>query len=250
VLYGLYLSGSGARVENVRQDVIANNLANADTVSFKRQLAIFRERLPEVKEDNHLAQTSIAMLERIGGGAMMEGTFTQFAQGPLQKTGGSLDVALTGPGFMVVGNGQEQFLTRDGRIEPGQDGELMVAGKPVLGVGRSPIRIDPQKPVEIAPDGSIRQGEKTVGRLLTVNVGEPEKLQAHGKGLYRLPADGRTQPAQTLVRQGYLEQSAVQPLKELVALIESQRTFEANINMMKFQDTTLGRLVNDVPRVG
>src|SRR5258706_4424195 len=99
MLYGLYLSASGVQTNSYRQDVIANNIANSETVGFKRDLALFQERRTELKESGASPMRSNAMLEALGGGVLASPTSMDRAQGEMDRTGRNLDVAIRGEGY-------------------------------------------------------------------------------------------------------------------------------------------------------
>src|SRR5262245_29805113 len=102
MIYGLYLSATGVLTNSYRQDVIANNLANAETVGFKKDLALFKERLTEAQQQR-LAPNSINLgMEPIGGGVLASPTLVDSTQGELEPTGSPLDVAIEGEGYFMV----------------------------------------------------------------------------------------------------------------------------------------------------
>jgi len=115
MIYGLYNSAAGMMTQEYRQNVIANNLANADTVGFKQDIPVFAERQP-ASAGGERSGPSAPDLEGLSGGLWLGQTQTDFGQGALIQTNNSLDVALDGPGFLVVeANGGPQY-TRDGRM--------------------------------------------------------------------------------------------------------------------------------------
>ncbi len=134
MLYGMYVSAAGALASSYKQDVIANNLANAETVSFKRDLALLKSRATEAEENGQSRYTA-DLLEGIGGGTFALPTYTDFSPGGLERTGNDYDVAMTKSGFFQVGQGDEVAYTRDGRFMADEQGNLVtVAGNfPVLG---------------------------------------------------------------------------------------------------------------------
>src|ERR1700693_5408410 len=111
--YGLYISAEGAQVQTRRLDIIANNIANVDTVGFKRDLAVMQSRYSEAIERG-TAYPGSGSINDIGGGVQFHQTVTDFSPGPLRKTGNPSDAALQGEGFFVVSKGQEHLLTRAG----------------------------------------------------------------------------------------------------------------------------------------
>jgi flagellar basal-body rod protein FlgF len=99
MLYGLYLSAAGVMTNSYRQDVIANNIANAETVGFKRDLALFQERRTERDERGLSPARSNALLESLGGGVFASPTLVDRTQGELEPSSNNLDVAIVGQGY-------------------------------------------------------------------------------------------------------------------------------------------------------
>src|SRR3954470_16064638 len=118
MLYGLYLSATGVMTNAYRQDVISNNIANAETVGFKRDLALFQERRTERAERGLSPGRSNPMLEALGGGVFASPTVIDKSQGELEPSDNNLDVAIVGQGYFTVSNGDrgEVALTRNGRF--------------------------------------------------------------------------------------------------------------------------------------
>src|SRR5205823_5332257 len=136
------LSAAGVMTNSYRQDVIANNIANAETVGFKRDLALFQQRRTEMQESGAPSSRSNALLEALGGGVLLSPTQMDREQGILEQTGRNLDVAIRGEGYYTVSNGDKTNLTRDGRfkinsrghlaMEINQNEELLdIKGKPI-----------------------------------------------------------------------------------------------------------------------
>lgn len=249
MIYGLYLSSQGAEVQTARQEVLANNLANASTTAFKRDLLRFQSHRPfDVRAGNTIPDEMAAM----PGGVTVADSTIDFAPATLLTTKGPLDVALADRGFFKVTDGKKTYLTRDGEFSLNARGDLVTKGQglQVLGVGNNPINgFDGNAPLQIDADGTIHQGEDVVGQLQVVEPEEPRELQKAGRNLY--VATGRLRaidPENVTVRQGYLEGSSVSPVSEMMQLIETSRAFEANINMIKHQDDALGRLLSSLPR--
>src|SRR5271169_4235331 len=103
MLYGLYLSATGVITSAYRQDVLANNLANSDTVGFKRDMASFYQRPPAGEENPVAGGVGNAMLNRIGGGTFAMPTRMDTTQGDLEPTNNNLDLGIMGPAYFTVG---------------------------------------------------------------------------------------------------------------------------------------------------
>src|SRR5437588_7471981 len=114
MIYGLYLSATGVLANSYRQDVIANNIANSETIGFKRDLALFQQRRTEAQERGSGA--SNAMLEALGGGALALPMQVDTSQGEMEPTDKNLDAAIEGRGFFTVMDNGQTRLTRNGHF--------------------------------------------------------------------------------------------------------------------------------------
>ncbi|HSW44032.1 MAG TPA: flagellar hook-basal body complex protein, partial [Phycisphaerae bacterium] len=114
MVYGAYLSAGGLLVNQYRMEVLANNLANAETAGFKQDLTVVRERRPASAVRMAGLDASDPRLGDSTGGSLVAPTVTSFEPGPIETTGRPLDVALSGEGFFrVEGPGGEERYTRD-----------------------------------------------------------------------------------------------------------------------------------------
>jgi flagellar basal-body rod protein FlgF len=243
--YGLYISADGAQAQSQWIEAIANNLANVDTVGFKRELAVFQSRYAEAIRQGSVSPGA-GGIDDVGGGVAFKETKTDFSSGPLKRTGVATDVALQNEGFFLVRKGQENYLTRAGNFRLTATGELVTAqGHQVLSDNGTPIVIQRGAGSwEITPDGAVRQAGVSQN-LALVRPASTQELVKTGENLFRASSQPQpVPPAQRQVASGYLEMSGVRPTLEMTALIEASRLLEANVNMMKAQDQMLGGLVN------
>lgn len=249
MIYGLYLSGQGALVQQARQDIVANNLANANTTAFKRDMLLAQSHLTYDAAQGRPTWLP-GSLDRLPGGVTPAGTHTDFSVGPITQTEGQFDLAIVGQGFFKVQDGRKTYLTRDGQLEIGAQGHLVTkdTGLTVLNTSGQPIGpIDPQVPIDISPDGFISQGNDEFGKMALVEPQSYDELTKSGKNLYA--TSGKLVPVRNPdVKQGYVEQSSVQPVASMVELITTSRALEANTNMIQYQDDSLGRLLASLPR--
>lgn len=251
MIYGLYNSAAGMMTMEYRQDVLANNIANSDTVGFKRDIAVFAERLPA--ELAGLRQGASAEEVRgLSGGMWLGRTHTDFGEGGTVQTGGRLDVALEGPGFLTFEVDGRPVYTRDGRMTLTPNGQLVSAvdGSAVVGRGGVPILLSPlgnRETIQIDEDGRVFQDGLQVGQLQLVDFEEYGALTKIGAQRFAA-AEGAGFAAAALVRAGYLETSGVQPLPELVSMIEASRAYEINARMISLQDQSIGQLISTVLR--
>jgi flagellar basal-body rod protein FlgF len=222
----IYLAMSGAKATLQRQDVLANNLANASTTGFRAELQAFRA-VP-VRGDG--ASTRVYALESTVG--------YDAGPGAVQATGRPLDVAMKGNGWLAVQalDGTEAY-TRAGAMEVSAEGQLVTpSGLPVLGDG-GPITLPPNATVEIAADGTITT---TVGNARPQQAGKlkmvtPEApLERGTDGLFRAGDGGdlTADPAARL-QSGALEGSNVSPVETMVAMISAARQFEQQMKMLQ-----------------
>ncbi|TWT88226.1 Flagellar basal-body rod protein FlgG [Pseudobythopirellula maris] len=246
--YGLYLSAEGAQAQSRRLEAIANNMANANTVGFKPDVALFQSRFAEAIQQNQ-AVPGIGGPNDIGGGVKAIETVTNFAPGKLQKTGNAADLAIIGQGFFqVAAPGGEALLTRAGNFSVDSQNRLVMAGSnmPVLDAGGSAIELDPALPWGVSPGGSIEQA----GELTPLAIVEPESLgdlQKAGANLFRSRSEPLpVAPQNREVRQYFLEMSGANPTTEMMSMIETSRAFEANTKMIQNHDQMLSGLVNRV----
>lgn len=212
-----------------RLETIAANLANVDSNGFKKTTATVRE------------------FERVLRGRVEREISTKlqynFAQGALRQTGETYDLALAGEGFFAVEGAQGELLTRDGRFFIDEKGALQTfEGLPVVWQGARGT-IDPAG-VSITVDGEgyVRQGPNQVGQLRIVDYEDKKSLTVDSRGFFIASPELAERPAEAQVRHGYLEQSNVSAVEEMVAMIAVQRQFEAGARVLSSIDQTYRRL--------
>jgi flagellar basal body rod protein FlgG len=254
MIYGLYLSAAGVMSSSYRQDVIANNLANSETIGFKRDLPVFQERLTAAKE-LHGKGSGDPLLEGLGGGLLAAPSAVDTSLGDMENTGNPLDVAIQGSGYFAVANPKQPDqpkLTRDGRLMLDRLGNLVLAnaaGQKVLGTDGNPIHIAPGGTLAVIDNGTITQDNKPVARLAVFDVPHPGKLKKAGGTLLDYPDSKELTVASSLVRGETIERSNVDPTTEMAGLMDAQRQLEANANMIHYQDSTLQLLCNSVGKI-
>ena len=251
MLYGMYISAAGAMANSYRQDVVANNLANVDTVAFKKDLALFKARPTEAAMGGSNRMTS-TLLENTGGGTFALPTYTDFSQGSLETSSSAYDVALVEDGFFQVQKGDQTMYTRDGRFMTGQDGATLVTATdqlPVLDAQGGIISLLPGIAPEIDNNGYISQDGQAIAKLGTVKFADNTQLKKAGNNLY----EGDKQyavPSNTQIRQGYVETSGVNTMDEITSMIKTQRLFQNNVTMLQIQDQTLGAAIAKLGNIG
>jgi flagellar basal-body rod protein FlgF len=241
--YGLYISAEGALVQSRRLETVANNLANVNTVGFKRDLAIFQARQAEAITRGQAAAGQRTWND-LGGGVEVRETRTDYQQGPFKNTGIPTDMAIRGDGFFSVRAPDGDYLTRAGNFAVLPTGELVTQqGYSVLDEGGTPVLIE-SHPWELTHDGGIQQEDGTVIPLGLQRPNSLADMIKVGENLFR--PMGRVTPVELEERnvvQGHLEVSGVNPTSEMMHMIEASRAFEANVNLIKNQDQMLGTML-------
>jgi flagellar basal-body rod protein FlgF/flagellar basal-body rod protein FlgG len=245
--YGLYISAEGAMAQSRRLETLANNLANVDTVGFKRHLANFQAR-PTAAIERGLQAPGMGDLGDIGGGVMLRNVTTDFSSGTLKYSGIPTDFVIEGEGFFAVQKGKQTFLTRAGNFSIAPNGQLVTQqGYPVLSEAGTPVALDPEGgPWQLQSDGTILQD----GEQQAIAIIKPRSLGdlANAAENLFLPLGpvGPVEAETRSIKQYFIEQSGVQPTQEMMELIETSRVFESNVNMIRNQDQMLGQLVSRV----
>ncbi len=256
--YGLQLSASGLFTSMYAMDVAANNLANVETVGFKPDLVSTRLREPVRAEDGVWHLPSNDLLERLGGGVLLQPNRVQFSQGTLEESSNPLDLAIKGDGFFVVAaagaDGRtEPHLTRDGRFTLDDTGRLVMSasGYAVLDTQNRPIHLDPTAEATIEADGTIRQNNAAVARLQVADVPDRAALAKVGESLFAAPQAvmSARRPAAGRVEQCMVEASGVDPVKAMLTVSKAASAVTANARMLQMHDETLNRAINGLGRV-
>jgi flagellar basal-body rod protein FlgG len=236
MIKGLYTAEAGMRPKLARMEILANNLANINTTGFKRDRA-FAEALDDASAAREAAGTDNQQTQQ----------YIDFTEGSLNQTGNPLDIALQGRGFLVVETPNGVRYTRNGNLQLALDGSLVTAqGSPVLGTaGRLQLpdvqRLE-QGSILISETGEVMVGKQNIGQLRIVDFENPQMLQKDHESLFSaLPGARMVEgPGKaTTVRQGSLEESNVEGIEEMVAMIEISRGYEADQKSIQAQDATM-----------
>ncbi len=243
---GMYAAVSGNIASMQRMEVITNNLANVNTVGFKKDRMLFDIMLDAA---NNLTPTAGTVTN--GVPIISDYSFeTDFSAGPLRQSGNPLDLALEGSGFFVVDTPDGKAYTRQGNFRLDGQGRIVTAdGYAVQGSG-GPITIKGGR-VDINDKGEISVDGTQVGALAVVDFPKPYQLQKIGSAMF-IPStpDATAQPATgTRVSQGMLEESNVQSLEEMVDMIATTRFYESCIKTIQSFDEMANKAANDLGRV-
>ena len=262
---GLYIAASGMITETKHTDMIANNLANADTTGFKRDDMAIREFAPMLlrRINDHSADTEVTSFKgfrvdgnraprvgTLGLGSAVDEIATEHLQGALHTTGNTYDLGISGPGYFAVDTPQGVRYTRDGSFYRSANGELQnVRGQAVLSSRGRPIQIpDDAGNVSISSDGRIYANGGEIAQIGFFQFGINDRVTKQGANLYRPQEGARPQQATGVIEQGMLEMSNTSVVTEMVELINNYRVYEAGSKAVQTQDTLLDKAVNDVGR--
>ena len=200
-------------------DIVANNIANADTAGFKV------ESLMTSTEPRRPARTD--QLPHVPNFVLDTGVARNFSQGSLRRTDNALDVAIEGDGFLTVRTPEGDRYTRDGGLRVDARGRLVTQkGDPVIGDGGEITLRQDEPPPAIAADGTISQGALRIGRLSVVRFDNLSALSKQGDNLFMADGEAPRPAPEVRLRQGMLETSNAQPVLEVVKLIELSRSYE------------------------
>jgi flagellar basal-body rod protein FlgG len=253
----MWISKTGVQAQDAQLQAIANNLANVNTVGFKKDRVVFEDLAYQVEQtpgaqraDNNTLTPSGVQL---GNGVHIVGTQKVFTNGSFQTTGSSHDVAISGNGFLQVlqPNG-EQAYTRAGQLTTDQNGVLVnMAGLPLQPQITVPTTATD---ISIAENGVVSAvlangTTTTLGQLTLTNFINPTGLLALGGNLFAETASSGT-PIQGVpgtgslgtLKSGNLEGSNVQVVEEMVNMIAAQRSYEMNTKVLTAADTMLDQL--------
>lgn len=231
---GLYIAASGMIADQVRQDQIANDLANVSTTGYKADRTAQRSFGDVLLSERDTGQP----VGRVGMGTEIAEIRTNIAPAPLKQTDESLDIGLEGTGFLAVQTAAGARYTRNGQLALAADGTLQTAGgNPVLSADGQPIKITGQGDLIIGADGTITLGGQPQGTLAIVELTNVAK---QGDLLFTGTA-AASAPGTTTVRQGFLEGSGVNTAQALVDMMASMRAYESAQRVIHAIDDTLGR---------
>jgi flagellar basal-body rod protein FlgF len=270
------LSGQVAQQRKV--ETIANNVANANTVGFKKDQLVFKEHLTALTKgvddiDIPRNEFSPADFYHTQGAenamVAVDGNFTIYEQGQLTPTHNPLDVGLQGEGFFEVLTPTGVRFTRKGNFSLNKDGELVTdQGFKVLGATREPenlgrdlastenfptaeqrvIRVPTNAKITFSTEGDIFSPNGNIGKLSIVEFRDKHALRKEGNSLFITPDETNIirNEVKTTANQGFLEGSNVNAIEEMSELIKAHRHFESIQKAINAYDSISGKAANDI----
>lgn len=230
---GIYIAASGAVLMQRQMDVIAQNMANANTTGYKKDSISFRDYLlpqrgPE--PDGRVMSTFSSQT-------------TDFSNGSLRQTGNPLDVAIEGDGFITL---EGNRFTRRGDLRRDKDG-FLVTGSGLRVMGSSGAIQLPEGDIRIKDDGSVEVNNTTVDTISLRSFPDHGVLIRTEAGVFTSTVPG--EPSRAKLRQGMLEASNVEVVSEMVRMISTVREFESFQKAIHIFDEAAAKVNNEMARV-
>jgi len=257
MMRSLSIAKTGLEAQQTQLDAITHNLANTATNGFKRSRVVFEDLLYQNLRQAGAPssqQTQLPTGLQLGTGVRSVATARNFSQGGLNQTGNNLDLAINGQGFFQVQmpDGTAAY-TRDGSLQVDAQGQLVnSSGYPLVPAITIPANT---QTLTIGRDGTVSAqvagvtAPQQVGQIQLTNFMNPAGLDPRGGNLFaETPASGNPQTANPgstglgVINQGYTENSNVNVVEELVAMIQTQRAYEINSKAIQTSDQMLARL--------
>lgn len=253
MIRSLWTASTGMKAQMTNLDVIANNMANVNTVGFKKSRTDFQDLLYQTLKspgETTGPENLHPVGQQVGVGTKLAGITKQFTVGSLTRTDRDLDIAIAGEGFLQVnGPGGEVLYTRDGSLKLSADGEIVnTDGLLITGLGTVPSNA---RAVNFSPSGQVSYVDQTGAETVIGNVQlgmfvNPSGLSAMGGNLYQeSPASGAPLlvtpglEGSGTIQQNFLELSNVSVVEEMVNMISAQRAYEINSKVIKSTDEML-----------
>lgn len=251
----LQIAATGMAAQQLRVDVISNNIANMSTAAYRPRVAEFSDLMYQQYLTPGTITSQVGTVVpagiQIGTGVRPSTVSMQITQGSMKETGSDLDIGIDGAGFLEVTlPSGESAYTRDGKLNRSAEGEMVTMDGYPLADGIT-IPID-AKSISISRDGEVvayfddQPAGQAIGSIQLVRFVNEKGLEAVGDNLFRETAASGT-PTQVVagtegsgfIRQGYLEESGVDVVKEISDLIEAQRGYELNSKVITASDEML-----------
>jgi flagellar basal-body rod protein FlgG len=242
---GMYAAVSGNLAAMRKLDMISNNLANVNTIGFKKDKMSFEGLLASATNPPIVPQGTTAdpILQK-------ENLYIDYASGPVNQSGNPLDLAIDGDGFFAVTTPDGTAYTRQGNFRMSADGSLVTTdGYPVMSQQGGSIRILGSR-VEIDAAGEVLVDGTPAGKISLVDFEKPYSLTKTGSTLF-VPTDPQTlpRPAKSSILQGHVEGSNVESITEMVQMIETNRYFEACSKVIKGFDDIAAKAANELGKI-
>jgi flagellar basal-body rod protein FlgF len=228
----IFIALSGAVLKEKQMELISQNLANSNSSAYKKMRVAFKDYLtsPESEQEGKIMSDLASVT-------------TDFSIGGIHQTGNSFDIALEGNGFFALADNR---FTRRGDFKRSSEGYLTTqSGIPVLGLRGVPLFI-PEGKLAVGPGGEVIVNQDTLDTIKVVDFAKKDSLTRLGEDLFQTEDPGT--PAKTLVKQGHLEGSNVEVVKEMTQIIMTLREFQAFQKVIQGLDDAQTKMI-DVARI-
>lgn len=208
-------------------DVVANNMANANTPGYKSEQMMFREYLMDTRSSDRSTGTKLSYVQDVG-------ILRDTREGPLTKTDNPLDFAIHGEGFFQIETEGGMRYTRSGHFRLDEGGMLVDSrGFAVMDSNDNPLIFAPDETrISVAPDGTVSTENGTVGTLKVVRFENEQDMRKAGDNLFETTQEATVVQRPAIV-QGMMEESNVQPVLEITKMTELLRQYQAVQNMIE-----------------
>jgi flagellar basal-body rod protein FlgF len=243
MINGMLEASKGCLKEEIRMDILSNNLANANVIGFKKDRLSFQQMLDQSTASN----SDQVSKEGSSSDSLGVSIVVDMGEGDIQNTGNSLDLAITGEGFFKVNTPDGVRYTRKGNFTIDGDGNLVTQdGFTVIGKGGN-INIS-GKNIVVDDKGEISVDGAQTGQLDLVTFDNLKDLIKLGEGLFKNDTDNPEVEidGDTVIEQGYVELSNVNMTEEMVSMINCMRAFESYQKAMKILDDLNSKAINQV----
>lgn len=250
---GLYVATSGLLMQEKRVTVVSNNISNINTNGFKKELAVFSDYRPVDKRypQNWIQKTLYN--KTINSSVKLDDSPTDFEMGHLKLTENNFDLALQDPkSFFAVETPWGIRYTRDGEFTLNSDGELVTRqGYNLVDRGTGAPIVIPQGlgAPQIVEDGTVYVGGGNIGQIEVARFEETEYLQKVGHNLFAAVGVLPELPDTPGVVQGFVESSNVDPIMEMVRMVEALRGFEMYQKVIQTYDSVNEQAANSIGRL-
>lgn len=221
-------------------DIVANNIANMNTTGFKGEQMMFVQHLVKSPGGQSLLGPKLAFTRDIA-------TMLDTSDGPMEKTGNSLDLGINGEGYFVIQTENGERYTRNGRFQLDDGGQLVNQnGDPLLSTANQPIFLSPEDTeIAISRDGTVSTNNGDLGRIRLVSFENLQKLKRSADGLFN--SDERPKDVESPeINQGMLEGSNVKPIFEMAKMITIHRSYDNIRSFIKREDERMRNMIREM----
>ncbi|MCD6379227.1 flagellar hook-basal body protein [bacterium] len=232
MLRGIFLSARAMKNQTIRNDVIANNLANINTAGFKKDIALFHSAVDNNNRETTNVQSAI-----------------QYNQGTFNQTDRVLDLAIHGEGFFEVETDEGARYTRNGAFLINSEGYLVTSNGDRVAGG---IQLPPGK-IEVYGNGAVKVNGVSAGRISVVDFEDKSLLEKTGSTLFRAMQGASPKELtieETNIVSGFIEESNVDVVAEMTNMIEGLKAYEISQKALKSQDEILQMMTTRIGKIG